>query len=82
VKKHFTALERIVLCKADQNGRVILPVSPVEETKVYLAVLIKLRMRGFAELEKGSSPLLPFFLTRAGMRARNALLSSVNSQSP
>jgi len=73
VSLYFTALEKIALTHADDDGRIPFPKHPAPDVEIFLEVLLNLEARGYLVREPGIIPMLPFHLSPLGRVIRNAL---------
>ncbi|MGB8355078.1 MAG: hypothetical protein WCD79_14370 [Chthoniobacteraceae bacterium] len=73
MRRDFTALEKIIFVRADDEGRISFSRGAPMELEIQLWVLLDLEARGFLKREPGNIPLLPFLLTPIGMLVRHTL---------
>lgn len=69
---YFTALEKIILLRAEDDDLIKFP-QRAGEGEVWLGVLLHLEYRGYVKRMKGQVPMLPFYLTPVGRSLRHAL---------
>ena len=74
VGMYFTALEKIAMMHADDDGRIPLPMRPAMEVEIHLEVLLNLEMRGYVVRKPGKIPMMPFYLSPLGRLIRDALV--------